>query len=100
MPARDQNTTYGEWALSSPPIPPARVDRILGVRVKVGPDGRPAQVDLQYKSTQGPVQQVAMGLGDALFLLSTLKSMQLDFDLPFPDDPRDPNQRAADFSKK
>lgn len=33
----------------------------------------------------------AAGEPDAMYLLSILKGMQLNLDIPFPDDPRDPN---------
>lgn len=33
-------------------------------------------------------------------MLSFLKAFQLNEDLPFPEDPRDPNWRASDYKKK
>jgi len=41
-----------------------------------------------------------MDFRNAMWLLSCLKSMQLDLDAPFPDDPRDPNWRASDYKSK
>ena len=41
-----------------------------------------------------------MNMGDALYLLSILKAMQLNLDIPFPDDPRDPNARPVRPSER
>lgn len=83
---------YGEWAFSSGDLPVSNADRILGIRVSVDAKGRPEAVDLQYQTADGdqPFREVRMDFVNALFLLSALKSMQLDSGYPFPDDPRRP----------
>jgi len=48
-------------------------------------------VGIQYKDKSGQWHQLDMTLGDAMYLLSILKGMQLTLDIPFPDDPRDPD---------
>ena len=82
-------TPYGEFVASSHPIPTANADRILGAQLVTDAKGRPEWVDLQYQTADGePFQQVRMDFLNAMFLLSCLKSIQLDLDWPFPDDPR------------
>lgn len=48
-------------------------------------------VGIQYKDKSGQLHQLNMPMGDAMYLLSILKATQLNLDIPFPDDPRDPN---------
>ncbi|KFC69559.1 hypothetical protein FF80_01367 [Devosia sp. LC5] len=63
------------------------VGEMMGVRISYGHEA----VGIQYKDKSGQWQQLDMALGDAMYLLSILKGMQLSLDIPFPDDPRDPN---------
>lgn len=63
-------------------------DHITGVRVLRDAQGRPAAVGVQWMQDDGEPTGLTMRLPDAMFLLSCLKSMQLDLGLPFPDDPR------------
>ena len=44
-----------------------------------------------HNDQSGRLCEITMKLGDALYLLSILKGIQLNLDIPFPDDPRDPN---------
>ena len=57
-------------------------------------------VNIQYDDENGRIQELAMNMGDALYLLSILKAMQLNLDIPFPDDPRDPNARPVRPSER
>lgn len=85
---------YGEWAITSPPIPVSNADRILGVHIAHDKQRRPDFVTVQYQTADGcGVDSVRMDYLNALFLLSCLKSMQLDEGTPFPDDPRAPSAR-------
>ena len=85
---------YGEWAISNQPLPSMGADHILGARVLHDRDGRPDRVEIQWKTADGDVlQQVHMDFVNAMFLLSVLKSAQLDSGYPFPDDPRAPSDR-------
>jgi hypothetical protein len=80
---------YGDFAVSVSPLPVEGADRILGVQLSRDPQGRPDFVTVQYQSAEGqPFRSVRMDYVNALFLLSCLKSMQLDEGTPFPDDPR------------
>lgn len=79
---------YGQWAASDPPIAPARADHILGCQLQFDKSDRPDTVTIQYQAAGAGVRAVEMDYANALFLLSALKSMQLDVGTPFPDDPR------------
>lgn len=48
-------------------------------------------VKVQYDDPSGRLCEITMKLGDAMHLLSILKGIQLDLDIPFPDDPREPD---------
>lgn len=63
------------------------VGEMMGAAISHGHEA----VSFQYKDKAGKWHQVDMPLGDAMYLLSILKGMQLNLDIPFPDDPRDPN---------
>jgi hypothetical protein len=66
-----------------------RVQRIKGiVLVESVSENLPVGVVVHYDSTLGP-QKLMMEYGEALFLLSALKSAQLDMGTPFPADPRE-----------
>lgn len=77
---------YGEW-FSGTGIAAVRADHILGSRIELDAQRRPDQVAIQFAAIAG-VGEVQMDFAQAMFLLSTLKSIQLDTGLPFPDDPR------------
>ena len=81
--------SYGEWVSSTDPIPTSNADRILGTLLVSDKWGRPEWVDIQYQTADGEMfQQVRMDFENAMFLLSCLKSIQLDTGTHFPDDPR------------
>lgn len=85
---------YGEWAVTVPPIPVLNADRILGVHISHDNQQRPDFVTVQYQTADGSgIQSVRMDFVNSMFLLSCLKSLQLDEGVPFPDDPRAPNER-------
>lgn len=86
--AHDKNRIYGEWFTSLPPLAAKHADRILGARVSHDQQGRPEWVDIQWQGSGELYEQVQMDFVNAMFLLSVLKSMQLDSGIPFPDDPR------------
>jgi len=81
---------YGIYAVGDAAgAEPIRVDHVLGGRLSSDAQGRPTWVDLQFE-VAGKVHPVTLQLDflNALFLLSVVKSMQLDSGQPFPDDPR------------
>ncbi|MEQ9637109.1 MAG: hypothetical protein RLW68_13595 [Devosia marina] len=63
------------------------VGKMMGASINYGHQA----VGIQYKDKSGQLHQLNMPLGDAMYLLSILKATQLNLDIPFPDDPRDPN---------
>ena len=74
------------------------VREMLGAGAKYGHKA----VGIQYKDKSGRTHQLDMAMGDAMYLLSILKGIQLSLDIPFPDDPRDPNAtpiRPSDVNK-
>lgn len=81
---------YGEFVVSTQPIPTVNADRILGAALVTDSKGRPEWVDVQYETADpnGRFRQIRMDFPNALFLLSCLKSIQLDSGVPFPNDPR------------
>ena len=85
---------YGEWVVTIPPVPVLNADRILGIHIAHDSQNRPDFVTLQYQTADGAgIQSVRMDFVNAMFLLSSLKSLQLDEGVPFPDDPRHPDFR-------
>lgn len=96
----DRVEVYGKFAVGpAGAVPSIHANEIMGFRVGRSPDGRPAGIDLQFRS-QGQPHSVTIPILDALALLGMLKSMQLNEDLPFPEDPRDPNWKASDYVSK
>ena len=78
---------YGEWLVGAAGRL-SRADHIRGARVVSDGKGRPAWVVVQYQEAGSAPVEVEMDFPNALFLLSLLKSLQLDSGVPFPDDPR------------
>lgn len=68
-----------------------RVAKMQGIAFDNGHAG----VKLQYEDEKGRTFEMAMPLGDAMYLLSLLKCLQLELDIPFPDDPRRPGAKVA-----
>lgn len=82
---------YGEWVINDPPTDPIIADRILGLHVAHDQSGRPDFVEISWQTAEAePFQVLQLDYPNALFLLSVLKSMQLDEGTPFPEDPRAP----------
>lgn len=79
---------YGEFTIGEPPVPMVDADRILGARVLSDAQRRVEWVDIQFQSAGSGLHQLRLDYPSALFLLSCLKSIQLDVGTPFPDDPR------------
>lgn len=75
-------------------LPP--VGEIMGAGISYSLEA----VNIQYKDSEGRIHELTMKLGDALYLLSILKAMQLNLDIPFPDDPRDPDARPIRPSER
>ncbi|REC53006.1 hypothetical protein DRV84_15170 [Rhodosalinus sediminis] len=73
-----------------------RVKRIRGAQITHGMEA----VNIQYDDEHGRTHELTMRLDDALYLLSILKAMQLNLDIPFPDDPRDPDARPVRPSER
>jgi hypothetical protein len=86
MPIKTQG--YGEWVVGgdAPISPLPLVGRIYGGRVELD-GGKPSRVRIQYEGPVSPLE-LSMDFPNAMFLLSLLKSIQLDSGFPFPDDPR------------
>lgn len=82
-----KDRTYGEWFVSVPPVDAQCVDHTLGARLSYSPNGDPEILAVQFGLEQGVVQ-LELKFADAMFLLSCLKSLQLDSGIPFPNDPR------------
>ncbi|SDC30061.1 hypothetical protein SAMN05444678_102238 [Sphingomonas sp. YR710] len=77
---------YGEFATGAA-VRPVRADHILGCRIELDAKRRPDQLAVQFRNPDG-FHEVRMDFVQALFLLSTLKAIQLDTGTSFPDDPR------------
>ncbi len=84
-----------EKAASPINILPA-VGEMMGASVNYGHQA----VGIQYKDKSGQLHQLDMQLGDAMYLLSILKATQLNLDIPFPDDPRDPDAKPIRPSER
>jgi hypothetical protein len=85
MVAMKEPRTYGEWGI---PVPELRADRIQGAQLRYGPDDKPASIALQFLSPKQGWYTLEFSFLDGMFFLSLLKSIQLDTEFPFPDDPR------------
>ncbi len=86
-----KQSLYENWMVSAGgKFPSHHVGHIPGCRVTTDSQGKPAKWEVQYQQhpDSPDVEQFSMDPGNALFLLSLLKSFQLDFDIDFPDDPR------------
>jgi len=80
---------YGRGFLGVPPHGVSVADHIHGIRLLTDHKGRPDAVEIQWHEVDKQAwQTLQMDYPNALFLLSCLKSMQLDQGTPFPDDPR------------
>jgi hypothetical protein len=85
---------YGEFVIGpAGALKTISAGHMLGSRLRLGDDGKPAWVDLQWREKNGEVTQVEMPYVQAMYVLSLLKSHQLDSGYPFPDDPRAPTSR-------
>ena len=73
-----------------------RAKKVHGMRASHGHEA----VKVQYEDYEGRTCELDMKLSDALYLLTLLKSAQLELDIPFPDDPRDPNARPIRPSER
>lgn len=65
----------------------AIADDIMGILV----DTQMSCINVQYADANKEIHEISMDLPNAMYLLSLLKSVQLNLDIPFPDDPRDPH---------
>ncbi|MEJ6790482.1 hypothetical protein BrevBR_13105 [Brevundimonas sp. BR2-1] len=96
----DRVEVYGTVSIYEPGvIPTDHVDRIHGLRVGRSPDGQPQGIEVQFDSGDHR-KHLTIPKMEALALLSFLKAFQLNEDLPFPEDPRNPNWKASDYKKK
>ena len=73
-----------------------RVKRMRGAQITHSMEA----VNIQYDDEYDRIHELTMRLDDALYLLSILKAMQLNLDIPFPDDPRDPDARPVRPSER
>jgi hypothetical protein len=85
MEIKSQQRTYGEWGV---PVPELHADRIQGGQVRFGEDGKPVSIAIQFLSSKKGWYALEFPFLDGMFLLSTLRAIQLDCGFPFPDDPR------------
>lgn len=90
MVASKEPTIYGTWQLN---VRDLVADQVLGAQLRYALDGKPKGVAVQFDSPMGR-HSVEFEFLNAMFLLSLLKSIQLDTGTPFPDDPR------GDFRRK
>jgi hypothetical protein len=92
---------WGEIRLGEPgAVTALTAGRILGVRLARDEQGKPAAVGVQWLDERGHPVGLTMSFLDAIALLANLKAMQLDLDAPFPEDPRDPSWRVADYKPR
>ena len=76
---------YGKFSMETVVAIPE--GRILGGRLRRNESDEPIKVEIQLQSL-GKVAMIDLKIPEAMFLLSVLKSVQLDIGYPFPDDPR------------
>jgi hypothetical protein len=79
------DTIYGEFSTGSVVRIPE--GHILGSRLRRSENDDPIAVEIQVRSL-GNIAMVELTIPQAMFLLSVLKSVQLEIGYPFPDDPR------------
>ena len=84
----DNDRIYGNFAITGPSGETEVADHILGGQILHDAQGRPNFVLIQWQSGGGKIGELQVDYLNALFLLSMLKSIQLDQGTPFPDDPR------------
>jgi hypothetical protein len=88
MPHRDDQI-FGEWMRSNQPPEALHADRILGAQLSYDSGGRPEWVEFQWQEEAGPeYRRMQLDFPNAMFLLSLLRSIQLESGIEFPDDPR------------
>lgn len=91
---------YGEFVVGPPgSVPSVHMDEFMGFRVGRSSEGRIAGVDLHFRS-RGQVQSLTIPMPQAMAMLAYLKSLQLNEDVPFPEDPRDPTWTASQYKSK
>ena len=66
-----------------------QVGHIRGARLFYDVDGKPSEMNIHHE-INGEPKELNIAYGDFMYLLSILKSVQLDHAIPFPDDPRRP----------
>ena len=87
---------YANWYQSVPPQEPIHADRISGGQLWYDQQDRPEWVTIQWQDGGEQLYHtLQMDFPNAMFLLSVLKSMQLDTGTPFPDDPRPRSRRGT-----
>jgi hypothetical protein len=88
MPHR-KDRIFGEWMQGSQPPEVLHADHILGAQLSHDTQGRPEWVEIQWQEETGPeYRRMQLDFPNAMFLLSLLKSIQLESGIAFPDDPR------------
>ncbi|KWT64250.1 hypothetical protein APY04_3514 [Hyphomicrobium sulfonivorans] len=78
------------------PIKSLHVEDMRGAIISRGREA----VNIQFQDSASNLWELSMNLGNAMYLLSMLKGIQLTLDIPFPDDPRDPNAVAIRPSER
>ncbi len=91
MPSRKP---YGRVVASASdhPGPTQVVGHIHGGFLLSDVRGRPKTVVIQH-GDEVPRHELHISFDDSMFLLSIVKGIQLDCEIPFPDDPRGPADR-------
>lgn len=78
---------YGDVFATNHAVEETDVGHISGGLLRYGPSHEPVAFEIHAGGPSQP-QKVRLSFGDAMFLLSMLKSIQLDLGIPFPEDPR------------
>lgn len=79
------DTKYGDFTFDHVVMLPA--GHIRGALLRRDDKGQAVKVEIQLISL-GKTAQIDLDVRNAMFLLSVLKAIQLDNQIPFPDDPR------------
>jgi len=78
---------YGNVFATNASVQEMDVGHISGGLLRYAPDGAPSGLEVHIGDPQQP-QKLFLSFGDAMFLLSMLRAIQLDHEIDLPDDPR------------
>ncbi|WP_433762643.1 hypothetical protein [Brucella anthropi] len=87
----NKTAIYGNIIVSSGAVPSIEnVGYIRGARLFYNNEGNPSSLNIHHECNGVP-KELCLSFRDFVFLLSILKAIQLDHNIPFPDDPRMPD---------